>query len=64
MKKLVMSSVQTNVSYQNGVNGANALQLARNEIEDCLLCFETEHFLHMESTVQVRKIKINVLATN
>ena len=57
MKKLVMSSVQMNVSYQNGVNGANVLQLAQNEIGDCLLCFETEHFLHMEPIVQVKKIK-------
>ena len=53
MKKLVMSSVQTNVSFLNGVSGANVLRRAQNEIEDCLLSLETEHCLHMEPIVQV-----------
>ena len=48
-----MSSVQTNVSFQNGVNGGNALQRALNEIDDCLLYLETGHFLHVESTAPV-----------
>ena len=48
-----MSSVQTNVSFQNGVNGGNALQRALNEIDDCLLYLGTGHFLHVESTAPV-----------
>ena len=48
-----MSSVQTNVSFQNGVNGGNALQRALNEIDDYLLYLGTGHFLHVESTAQV-----------
>ena len=52
-----MSSVQTNVSFLNGVSGANVLRRAQNEIEDCLLSLETEHCLHMEPIVQVTYIK-------
>ena len=48
-----MSSVQTNVSFQNGVNGGNALQHALNEIDDYLLYLGTGHFLHVESTALV-----------
>ena len=48
-----MSSVQTNVSFQNGVNGGNALQRALNEIDDYLLYLGTEHFWHVESTAPV-----------
>lgn len=48
-----MSSVQTNVSFQNGVNGGNALQRALNEIDDYLLYLGTGHFLHVESTAPV-----------
>ena len=52
-RRLVMSSVQTNVSFQNGVNGGNALQRALNEIDDYLLYLGTEHFWHVESTAPV-----------
>lgn len=48
-----MSSVQTNVSFQNGVNGGNALQRALNEIDDYLLYLGTGHFSHVESTAPV-----------
>ena len=48
-----MSSVQTNVSFQNGVNGGNALQRALNEIDDYLLYLGTGPFLHVESTAPV-----------
>ena len=48
-----MSSVQTNVSFQNGVNGGNALQPALNEIDDYLLYLGTGHFSHVESTAPV-----------
>ena len=48
-----MSSVQTNVSFQNGVNGGNALQRALNEIDDYLLYLGTGHFLPVESTAPV-----------
>ena len=48
-----MSSVQTNVSFQNGVNGGNALQRALNEIDDYLLYLGTGHFWHVESTAPV-----------
>ena len=48
-----MSSVQTNVSFQNGVNGGNALQPALNEIDDYLLYLGTGHFWHVESTAPV-----------
>ena len=49
-----------NVSFLNGVNGASVLRPAQNEIEDYLLCLETEHFLHMESTAQVIAFKERV----
>ena len=48
-----MSSVQTNVSFQNGVNGGNALQRALNEIDAYLLYLGTGHFSHVESTAPV-----------
>ena len=52
-----MSNVQTNVSFLNGVNGANVLRPAQNEIEDYLLYLETEPFSHMALTAQVNELK-------
>ena len=48
-----MSSARMNVLFLTGVNGANALRLVRNEIEDCHLYSETEHYLPMVLIVQV-----------